>query len=199
MHLTEEELQRTREQKAAQIQQSTNTNFEAEVETEQSPPVFDILSKLTAGLGKAVAQNENLDPNSPLKNLINSDFMKAFGSGGLERIDPNFMKALGNSDSLRNLLGAAQANGAKDPLNIAKMFPQKVLDDIFNGNGNSNDQDAHNAVDTELAKILGIEKEKVAEHRKRTFAKFSEIAKNGDIKLDEIFDENFKSSLFRDL
>jgi hypothetical protein len=152
-------------------------------------PIHEILSKLTAGLGQAVAQNENLDKNDPLKNLMSLDFLKSHGYGSLAEIDDSFKKAL----------GGANANAGEEPLNIGKMFPPKAVDEILNGLKGGYNDDAHASVDEELSKIFGMEKEKIADFRKRIFDKFSKVSENGDLKVEDIIDVDFRRNLYNDL
>lgn len=194
-NLTEEEI-KLENQKASVGAAVKTTGAGAGGEGAPVHPIHEILSKLSAGLGQAVAQNENLDPNDPLKHLMSLDYMKTFGNGVLSEVDDNLKKALGDSESFKNFMGAADAKGDTEPLNIGKMFPPKVLKDIFNGKNGGFDEDAHAAVDHELSKIFGIETEKVTDFRTRIYNKFSEVAKDGDLNLDDIFDRSFKRNLF---
>lgn len=162
------------------------------------PEVFDILGKLTSALGQAVAKNEGIDSENPLKTLMGSDFMRSFGSGDLQEIDDKLKEAIGNFDTFKDYLGGAKGN-PKNPVNIANMFPPKVLNDIFSEKIGTVDEDAHAAVDEEMAKLFKMDKEKVAEFRRRTFSKMSEIAKGGDLNLEDMFDLNSGSNIFRDL
>lgn len=163
------------------------------------PEVFDILGKLTSALGQAVAKNEGIDSDNPLRDLMGSDFMRSFGGGDLRAVDEKLKEAIGSFDSFKEYLGGAKEN-TKNPVNIANMFPPKVINDIFNGKiGEGVDEDAHAAVDEEMAKLFKMDKEKIAEFRRRTFSKMSQIAKGGELNLEDIFDLDSSSKLFRDL
>ena len=197
-NLTEEEIKLQKQEEAsiaAAAAKSTGTGAGVGGEGAPVHPIHEILSKLTAGLGQAVVQNENLDPKDPLKHLMGIDYMKSTGYGVLAEIDANLKKALGDSESFKNFLGAADSNDENGPLNVGKMFPPKVLNDILNGQNGGFDEDAHAAVDHELSKIFGIEKEKVTDFRTRIYNKFAEFSKDGDLSLDNLFDWETKRSL----
>jgi len=131
-NLTEEELKFLKQKEAsAAVVESIGTG--AGGAGGPVHPIHEILSKLTAGLGQAVAQDENLDPKDPLKHLMSLDYMKAHGDGVLAEVDANLKKALGDSESFKNFLGAANSNDENGPFNVGKMFPPKVLSDILNG------------------------------------------------------------------
>ena len=194
-NLTEEELKFLKQKEAsAAVVESIGTG--AGGAGGPVHPIHEILSKLTAGLGQAVAQDENLDPKDPLKHLMSLDYMKAHGDGVLAEVDANLKKALGDSESFKNFLGAANSNDENGPFNVGKMFPPKVLSDILNGKNGGFDEDAHATVDHELSKIFGIEKEKVTDFRTRIYNKFAEVSKDGDLNLDDLFDWNTKKGFY---
>lgn len=188
-NLTEEEMKL--ENKKSHVVESIGSGEE----NATAHPIHEILSKLTAGLGQAVAQNEGLNINDPLKHLMNFDFIKTRDFGILAEVDANLKKALGDSESFKTFLGAADANGDNGPFNVGKMFPPKVLNEILNGKNGGFDEDAHAAVDNELSKLFGIKKEQVANFRTNIYNRFSELAKDGDLSIDELFDHRLNGKL----
>lgn len=192
-HLTEEELkvqQQNQKVSAASLTDAVGTGTTGAAATH---PIHDILSKLTTALSQAVAKNENLDSNDPLKSLMDSDFMKANGNGILSEVDPKLKAALGDFGSFKDLL-----NGKGD-IDIGKMFHPTVLKDFSNGLKGGFKEDAHAAVDEELAKIFGMEKEKMTDYRARIFDKLNEVVKDGDLKIDDLFSDDMHRALLQDL
>ena len=60
-------------------------------------------------------------------------------------------------------------------------------------------EEGHTAVVEELAKLFKMDKAKMTDYSTRIFKKFSEISKNGDLKIDDLFDDNNLSSILKEL
>lgn len=187
-HLTEEELKQNQK-----VSASVTGADGTEAGAAAAHPIHEILSKLTAGLGQGVAQSENLDPNNPLKSLMDLDYMKMNGSGILSEVHPKLKETLGDLGSFKDLLEG------KGDVDIGKMFNPKVLEEFSNGLKGGYTEDAHAAVDEELAKIFGMEKEKMTDYRTRIFNKFTEVVKDGDLKIDDLFNDDIRRILYQDL
>ena len=145
---------------------STPSTADASVDVSAESPfdINDILGKISAGIGEALASSEKLGKRDPFSEFIEKDFNDIFS---VPSNDPALNKLkeilISDKNGLKNLLESDE---------LKKIFSDESVKKMITGNGNDLDDSTHKQIDQLMSKMFKMPTEEIALKRKKIFSEF---------------------------